>query len=340
MQPLPKQYRAPEIYGAFWFNSEPIPIHALRGFSILIHFWDYTSSASLRSLPYIQEWSKRYADKELIVIGVHTPEFPFARNPVPVRRAVERLGIKYPVVMDNDYMIWGAFRTRTRPSTYLIDRDGFIRYMHEGEGSYEDLEHSIQALLAGAGFHGDMPLIMEPVRETDRQGALVYRPTVEVYTGYRRGERIGNIEGIVPESSTHFIDPGVYIDGRLYLEGSWFCGKDYCKVDDDAGVGAGASIRYQAKEVNAVIMPDGEKKFQVFVKQGGAFLTENSKGDDVAIDDEGKSFFLVDEPRIYRLIKNQEFSEHTLNLRTRSNGFALYSMSFVSSLIAETMSSN
>ena len=123
MDALQKQFRVPEIYGDFWFNSDPIPLGALRGYVILIDFWDYTNQHCLRTLPYLQEWHRRYADKGLVTIGVHTPEFPFARDPINVREAIEKLSIRFPVVMDNDYIIWGAFRNRKWPTKYLIDKD-------------------------------------------------------------------------------------------------------------------------------------------------------------------------------------------------------------------------
>src|SRR6185369_851176 len=118
MQQLPKQFRAPEIYGDYWFNTDPIPIHALRGYSILIHFWDYSNIGSLRTLPYIQEWNRRYREIGLVTIGVHSPEFSFGKDPVVVRKAMDRLEIKHPVVMDNSLMIWGAFRNRVWPTMY------------------------------------------------------------------------------------------------------------------------------------------------------------------------------------------------------------------------------
>src|SRR5438093_1112387 len=125
MDILPKQFRTPEIYGDYWFNSDPIPLGALRGYVILIDFWDYSNLGSLNALPYLQEWHRRYLDKCLVTIGVHTPEFPFARDPINVRRAIDRLGIRYPVVIDNDSIIWSAFRNSAWPTKYLIDKNGF-----------------------------------------------------------------------------------------------------------------------------------------------------------------------------------------------------------------------
>jgi thiol-disulfide isomerase/thioredoxin len=339
MDALQKQFRVPSIYGDFWFNSDPIPVGALRGYAILIDFWDYTNQSCLRSLPYIQEWYRRYSELGLVTIGVHTPEFPFARDPINVREAIDKLGIRHPVVMDNDYIIWGAFRNRVWPTKYLIDKDGFIRYLHTGEGSYQNFEHCIQSLLAEAGYRANFPIVMDPIRESDRPGAVCYRATPNILTGYQRGT-IGNIEGYSPESTTHFDDPGVYLEGRLYLQGDWHNDRNFLKLDESEGKEGYLVFNYQAKEVSAVIKPEGEKRFQVFVQQDNNYLMTTNKGDDVQIDEEGRSYFLVDTARLYHIVKNKEYGEHKIKLSTRSNGFALYSISFISSIIPEMVSNN
>ena len=339
MEILPLQFRSPEIYGDYWFNSDPVPISALRGYTILVEFWDYSNQASLHSLPYTKEWHKRYAELGLVVISVHTPEFPFGRDPINVRAAVDKLGIRHPVAMDNDYLVWGAFRNQSWPTKYLIDRNGFIRYLHSGEGSYQNFEHAIQSLLSEMGYHADLPLVMAPVREIDRPGALCYRATGEILTGWQRGS-VGNVEGTPPESTIHYEDPGIYLPDRIYLGGNWFNDRNFVKYEGEGGIEGTAIISYQAKEVSAVIKPEGEKNFQVFVTQDGHSLTAENRGEDVLLDDQGRSFFLVSEAKLYSLVKDTEFGPHTLTLTTRSNGFALFGLSFVSDVIPEMVSRN
>lgn len=339
MDILPKQFRTPEIYGDYWFNSDPIPLGALRGYVILIDFWDYTNQHALRSLPYVQEWHRRYAPLGLVTIGIHVPEFPFGKEPLNVRQAIDNLGIRYPVVMDNEFIVWGAFRNRTWPTKYLIDKDGFIRYIHAGEGSYQNFEHAIQSLLAEAGYRADFPLIMDPLRESDRDGAISYRATPGILTGYQRGT-IGNVEGYSPEATLHYEDPGIYVEGRLYLQGNWMNDRNYLRLDESEGREGYLVVTYEAREVNAVIKPEGEKNFQVFVQQDNAYLGADILGKDVQIDDEGRSFILVDSARLYNIVRNREFGEHRVKFRARSNGFALYSISFVSSIIPELISNN
>jgi len=339
MEIFPQQFRVPEIYGAFWFNSDPVPLAALRGYVILIEFWDYTSQNCLQALPYTKEWAKRYADTGLITIGIHTPQFPFAADPIHVRKAIEKINIHYPVMMDNDFIAWSAFRNTVWPTKYLIDKSGFIRYVHAGVGSYQNFEHAIQSLLVEAGYRNDFPLIMEPIREIDRPGMICYRSTPEILAGWQRGT-IGNVEGYSPGSTIHYEDPGIYLDGRLYLRGNWLNDRNFLKLDEEEGREGRLILSYQAKEVHAVIKPEGEKQFQVFVQQDDMYLQPEQKGDDILIDDEGKSFFLALDPKLYSLVKNTEFGAHKLTMSMRSNGFALFSISFISSVIPEMASKN
>jgi hypothetical protein len=334
MEYLRQEFRAPEIYGDYWFNSDPLTIGALRGYVLLIDFWNYTSFKSIQTQPYLKEWNRRYLDKGLVTIGVHTPEFPFARDAMAVRQAISELGIRYPVVMDNEYLIWGAFRNQVWPTKYLVDKHGYLRYQHAGEGSYQNFEHALQSLLAEAGYHGEFPVIMDPVRESDRAGTVSYKSTPEIVAGWQRGT-IGNVEGLGAESTTLYEDPGIYIEGRLYLCGTWFGSRNYVRFESRGKEDGSIIVSYHGVDVWAVINAEGERKFQVFVEQDGSYLTALNKGSDINIDEEGRSYFLVDIPRLYHLVRDSEFGEHKLTLTTRSNGFALYSMSFGSCALQE-----
>jgi len=330
--------RAHELYGDFWFNSEPVPIAALRGRVILIHFWDFACSHCLRAIPYIREWHKRYASYGLIVVGVHTPKFPFGKNPENVQKAINRLGIEYPVVMDNESLIWSNYGTRFWPSTFVIDKNGFVRHQNFGEGNYGATEHSIQSLLYDSGA-GELPLPMEPLRETDKPGAVCYRMTPELFAGYLRGS-IGNIEGYVPESVVHYDDPKIYLGGRFYLDGNWLNDRNSLRLNEQEGREGHLILNYEALEVNAVIKPEEHAGFEVVVRQDDQYLTVKNKGDDIHIDSEGRSHIQIGEPRMFNLVKNKEFGEHVLKLSTRSNSFGLYSFTFVSCVVPEMISNN
>jgi thiol-disulfide isomerase/thioredoxin len=334
MELLPQQFRVPEIYGDYWLNSDPIQLAGLRGYVLLIEFWDYSCVRCLRTLPYIKEWHRRYSEKGLELISIHTPQFPFARDPVNVRKAVDKLNINYPVVMDNDYFVWNAFRCTGWPTKILVDKSGFIRYVHPGEGLYQNFEQAIQSLLMNTGFQYDLPFIMDPVRESDRPGAICYRETHEILTGWQRGT-IGNIEGFFPESIVHYEDPKYYVEGRVYAHGDWFNDRNYMKLETQNPDGGFLTFVYQAKEVHTVIKPEGERGFQVFVMHDDEQLSRGDKGEDIRYDEAGRSYFIVDDARLYSIVNNRHFGTHKLKFTSRSNGFAIYSISFVTSVIPE-----
>jgi len=139
----------PPLTGAVqWLNSPPLDREALKGKVVLVDFWTYDCVNCRRSLPYVNTWAKRYADQGLVVIGVHTPEYDYENNIGNVREQVARLGIQYPVAVDNRYAIWNAFGNQFWPAHYFVDAKGQVRYVHFGEGAYDTQEQVIQQLLA------------------------------------------------------------------------------------------------------------------------------------------------------------------------------------------------
>ena len=138
-----------------WLNSPPLTPQALRGKVVLVNFWTFNCINCLHALPYVRAWAEKYRDYGLVVIGVHTPELPFERDIGNVRKAVARLKIDYPVVIDNDYAIWKAFGNEYWPAAYFIDAEGRIRHHHFGEHDYENSERVIQKLLTRLGEMSD-----------------------------------------------------------------------------------------------------------------------------------------------------------------------------------------
>jgi thiol-disulfide isomerase/thioredoxin len=118
---------------------------------VLVNFWTFNCINCLHALPYVRAWAEKYRDHGLVVIGVHTPELPFERDIGNVRKAVARLKIDYPVVIDNGYAIWKAFGNEYWPAAYFVDAEGRIRHHHFGEHDYENSERVIQQLLEEAG---------------------------------------------------------------------------------------------------------------------------------------------------------------------------------------------
>lgn len=140
--------QAPEITSQTWINSAPLRMTNLRGKVVMVEFWTYGCSNCRNVEPYIKAWHAQYASQGVVIIGVHSPEFPHESDVENVRRYVADHAIRHPVAIDNDFAVWNSYHNRFWPTLYLIDKQGVIRYTHIGEGSYDKTERQIQALLA------------------------------------------------------------------------------------------------------------------------------------------------------------------------------------------------
>src|SRR5690349_3723432 len=138
---------APEISNGLWINSEPLTLKSLHGRVVLIEFWTFACYNCRNTLPTVKKWDAQYRDKGLTIIGVHTPETDLERDEAEVRREVAGLGIKYPVVTDNDYSTWKAYGVEAWPTLFLLDKQGRVRWTHVGEGYYDETEDVIRKLL-------------------------------------------------------------------------------------------------------------------------------------------------------------------------------------------------
>jgi len=139
---------APELSRGVWINSELLTLKSLHGRVVLIEFWTFACYNCRNTLPTVKKWDAQYRDKGLTIIGVHTPESDLESNLNDLRREVAELGIKYPVVTDNDYSTWKAYRVEAWPTLFLLDKQGRVRWTHVGEGYYDETEAVIKKLLA------------------------------------------------------------------------------------------------------------------------------------------------------------------------------------------------
>jgi len=138
---------APELTSGEWINAEPTTLSALRGKVVLLEFWTFGCSNCRNTVPYMKKWYKKYAGEKFEIIGVHTPEFATEKVIANVKKKTAELGIEYPVVVDNDYKTWNAYHQQYWPVIYLIDKKGIIRYVHIGEGRYDETDREIQMLI-------------------------------------------------------------------------------------------------------------------------------------------------------------------------------------------------
>ncbi|MEX0750475.1 MAG: redoxin domain-containing protein [Dehalococcoidia bacterium] len=326
--------RAPEFPpDATWLQGGPLRMADLRGKPVLIDFWDYTCVNCIRTLPYVKEWRRRYREHGLTVIGVHAPEFSFARDGGNVQRAVREHGIDYPVVLDNDYAIWRAWANRYWPAKYLVDGKGYLRYYHFGEGAYGETEEAIQFLLREATLDVLLPGKMEPVRDEDKPGAVCYRVSPELYLGFARGS-IGNMANLTPDAPATYRDPGKHVAGHAYLDGDWLLSGEFLARPANASGTSRLVVPYMAKEVNCVIHPPaygGQAVFSV-LQDGKPLAAEDAAAD---VQPGATSIMAIDVPRLYRIVNNREIDLHELTLETMSDGVALYAFTFTSCVVPE-----
>src|SRR5579871_3310899 len=174
---------APALIGvpSDWLNTDGQPLQIKKGVVYLIDFWEYTCVNCLRTLPYLQEWNRRYARDGLVIVGIHTPEFQFAHDRNNVAKAVKQLGITWPVLVDSDYRNWTAYNNSFWPRKYFIDGTGRIVADHAGEGGYEESEARIQAMLKHLHPGLKFPKVMALVHDADKPGAVCYPTTAETY---------------------------------------------------------------------------------------------------------------------------------------------------------------
>ena len=319
-----KPVYAPELQGGEWLQGDPVAIRG-SGKPVLLDFWDYTCVNCLRTLPYVTEWYRRYEEHGLQVVGVHTPEFSFAKNPEHVKRAIAAQGIDYPIVLDADRKIWQAYANKYWPAKYFINVEGNIQARHYGEGAYGESEQLIQALLAQQeGFNAPLPEIMEPVRDEDAPGAVCYRVTPEIYAGLSRGA-IGNVLGLSPDQPANYVDPGKHVEGMLYLEGSWILQAENAARPYGARKTSRIHLDYMAADLNLVMHPPitGEAAtLRVFLDGDSISATA---GEDV-----NDGVVTVDVPRMYNLVADGDVDRHSLTLETDSDGLAAFAFTFTS----------
>jgi thiol-disulfide isomerase/thioredoxin len=321
--------RAPEI-GRVWLNSTPLSFRQLRGRVVLVDFWDYTCLNCIRTLPYVQAWHERYRDKGLTVIGVHTPEFTFAQYESNVERGIREFGLTYPIVIDSNREIWKAFANRYWPTKYLLDKDGYLRFGHFGEGGYGECEQVIQELRREIDPTLELPTLMEPLREEDHVGAVCYRASGELYLGNRRG-RIGNEGGFKEDQIADYAFTGNTEENFFYANGRWASTAEYFEAVED-GLHT-LRLKYDASAVNLVMASPHATNAEVVILQDGEPLMREQATRDTRFRPSAKgdeeSYVVVNSARMYFLLDNHEFGSHEVELRC-STGVAAFAFTFTS----------
>ncbi|MFL5945757.1 MAG: DipZ protein [Gaiellaceae bacterium] len=226
--PADNQAFAPEFpQDLQWVNVAFLRMAQQIGRPVLVEFFDSARVNSHRTLPYMRAWQERYGDTGLLrVIGVHSPAYSFGRDPQFARAAVEQMDIPYAVVLDPDFAVWREYGNRGWPARYVFDRRGVLRFVHWGEGEYEETERVIQELIAETDPDNEveLPDLLDPLRPEDEPDAQMEPQTADV---------------TLPGDA-----------GRVELTGLWSEGPDYFEAQD---AGASAGVQFRAAEAYAVL---------------------------------------------------------------------------------------
>jgi thiol-disulfide isomerase/thioredoxin len=317
------QYKqAPELSRITGYvNSEPFKLSDLKGKVVVVDFWTYSCINCIRTIPYLNMWYEKYADDGLVIVGVHTPEFEFEKNPDNVRAAVEKYGIKYPVVQDNERGTWKAYENRYWPRKYIVDDEGYIRYDHIGEGGYAETEYVIQSLLReraanlGQTINVDSS-ITRPESVQNVEFSRIHTP--ELYFGYVYARApLGNPEGYRPDQVVKYTIPEDVKPNAIYLSGEWKNNSDHMELKGQAGQ---IILEYSAKSVNIVAGGAGK----ISVSEDGSALTEESLGTDLS--ENGST--AIDGQRLYNIITHSRYGEHRLIIDVVGEGFQIYTFTF------------
>lgn len=305
----PKGILAPElIQGGEWFNSEPLRLDELRGKVVVIDFWTYTCINCQRTLPYLRDWWEKYSDKGLVIIGVHSPEFEFEKSAENVLQAIEDFGLEYPVMQDNNFATWRAYNNRYWPAKYFIDKDGYVRYTHFGEGAYDESERVIQELLQEAGNTVD--------DEINNPGYSNFSRTPETYLGYGRISNFASKEKILPDQSREYSFPSILGRNSVAYQGAWIVTEEYAKPE----IGAELKINFEAKEVYLVMRSSNgdESRVNVYVDDEAQYFGSHNEDGTV----------YVNEDMLYKLLKLPIAGRHELRLEFPDGNVELYAFTF------------
>ncbi|MFI5050601.1 MAG: redoxin domain-containing protein [Gaiellales bacterium] len=302
--------RLPGFDGATgWLNSDPLTAADLRGRVVLVDFWTLTCINWLRTLGYVRAWAERYRDHGLLVVGVHTPEFPFEGDVENVRRAVTSLRVPYPVAIDSGYAVWRAFANHYWPAVYIADVEGRIRFHHFGEGAFRECEQVIQRLL-GEGGHsagaGDLVSISPVGVEAQADWTTLESP--ETYLGSEQGRNLADSSGTLPLN-------------HWALVGDWTIEQRASVLNAPDGR---IAFRFHARDVNLVMRSreGAPVPFRVLI-DGKAPGAANG----VDVDSEGNG--VLAEPRLYQLTREPgEIADRTFEIAFDAAGVEAYVFTF------------
>ena len=314
--------KAPNLRGiADYLNTTPEELEKeIKNKVVLYDIWTYSCINCIRTLPYITAWDDKYSEQGLLIIGVHSPEFEFEKDSENVKMAIEKHGIEYPVVLDNDMETWKAFENRYWPRKYIADHEGFLRYDHIGEGGYQETEKVIQQLLEersnALGIQMASASSLVDIEEFEH---TIFR-SPELYFGYKFAQnrnQLGSDEGFQPGRIVSYSEPNNVDLHKFYPIGDW---KNYDASMELISETGTIKLLYNAKEVNIVT----ENSAEIEVLIDGKPIPSKYTGTDII---EG-NMLKVEEAGLYNIINSDTSSTHEIELNIKGKGFQIFTFTF------------
>jgi thiol-disulfide isomerase/thioredoxin len=321
---LRAETRLPGFDGATdWLNSEPLTPEGLRGKVVLVDFWTYTCINWLRTLGYVRAWHEKYRDQGLVVVGVHTPEFPFERDADNVRWAAKYQRVEYPIALDPDYAVWRAFANNYWPAVYIADAEGRIRHNHFGEGGYVECEMAVQMLLREAG-RSDVPEDLVSVADEGFEAQADWQTLgpPETYLGYQQAQNFVSADGAEFDEPHDFAVPDRLERNQWALAGNWTFGPGASVLNEADGR---LVFRFHARDVNLVMgPPEGGSSIPFRVTVDGE-PPDDAHGLDVDAAGNGT----LDRPRLHQLIREPgSITDRTVEISFLAPGAEAYCFTF------------
>ena len=306
-----------------WLNSEPLTPEGLRGQVVLVDFWTYTCINWLRTLGYVRAWHEKYEAQGLVVVGVHTPEFPFEHDADNVRWAAKDERVEYPIALDPDYAVWRAFDNNYWPAVYIADVEGRIRHMHFGEGGYEECEMVIQMLLGEAGHEDvgrDLVSVADEGFEAQADWQTLASP--ETYLGHEQGQNFVSANIAEFDEPQDFGVPDRLELNQWALSGNWTLGPGASVLNE---AGGSLAFRFHARDVNLVMAPpEGGSSVPFRVRVDG-----EPPGDAHGLDVDEDGIGTLDRPRLHQLIRERgSITDRTFEITFEAPGAGAYCFTF------------